>query len=121
VLPSLIPGKNEYTGSSIEREIAKANKQFPKQIDAETRINNVAAGPGKLITYNYTLINHQAVDLDADKFQKAMADKIKQETCRNRETQPYIKNGYSIAYSYKGNDGNPVATVTVVPDDCGNL
>jgi hypothetical protein len=121
MLPSSLSGTQIFSGNSLEREIAKANKQFPKQIDSETRIDSVAVGPGKLIIYNYTLVNYSADDVDSDKFQEALAARVRQETCRNRETRPYIRKGYSIAYSYNGKNGNPVATMTVAPEDCGGI
>jgi hypothetical protein len=44
---------------------------------------------------------------------------IKHDACRSPELQPLLKKGISIAYAYHGNDGTPIATITLTPAECG--
>ncbi|HEY6871278.1 MAG TPA: hypothetical protein VI298_00995 [Geobacteraceae bacterium] len=119
MLPSVMPSSSESVEARLEREAEIANKKFPQQLDADTRIDSVKAGPGKLFTFNYTLINYAGNAVSEEKLREAMADKVKKEACGSKVLQPFIQKGVSIGYSYVGNDGSPVTTITVSPSDCG--
>ncbi len=119
-LPRSWPTAEENVQAMIDREVARANKEFPKEIDPETRIDNVTAGPDKLITINYTMLKHPASEIDADRFGGELKDKVRQETCTDGKLEPLLKKGVSVAYAFNGNDGLPITTITIAPADCGN-
>jgi hypothetical protein len=119
MLPSVMPDLSENIEARLEREAENANKKFPRQIDADTRVDSITAGPGKMLTFNYTMLNYPGSAIDEGKFREAMADKVRKEACASTGLQPFIREGVSIGYSYVGNDGIPLTTLVVSPSDCG--
>jgi len=66
------------------------------------------------------MLKHPASEINADDFSNALKDKVKQETCRDKMLQPFVKKGVSVAFAFNGNDGLPIATITIAPADCGD-
>lgn len=120
-LPSVMPGHEDIENieKRLEREAQAASGDLPKNIDADTRIDRIAAGPGKKLTLSYTLIKYRASEMDEGKFREVMAEKLKSQACGSSELRPFIREGVSIDYSYNGNDGNPLTIITVTQTDCG--
>ena len=48
--------------AATAREI---NKKLPMMVGTETRLDSTTAGPGRILAYNYTLVNYSASQLDA--------------------------------------------------------
>ena len=61
-------GKAIATPESIEQALRKmsdqVNKQMPKVIDRDTRLDNIVAGPGARFSYNYTITSASSRDVD---------------------------------------------------------
>src|SRR5262245_16288193 len=54
---------------SLAQVAGELNKSLPVQVDAETRLERIEAGPGREVLYRYTLVNYAIVPtLDAPYF-----------------------------------------------------
>jgi hypothetical protein len=106
--------------SRLERLAARAGKELPRTVNENMRIDNVIAGPGKVLTYNCTLLKYNAGRINAARFRENMEGEIRKNVCSSSELKHFIDEDVRVAYAFSGNDGNPVVTVTVDPEDCRN-
>jgi hypothetical protein len=98
---------------------SKLNEAMPMMVDKETRLDNVL-GLGSNLTYNYTIVNYDAKDLDfailKEKLERTMINK----TCTSK-FRNLIDWGVTAVYSYSGKDGIVIGEIRVAPSDCKAL
>jgi hypothetical protein len=95
------------------------NRSVPVMIDAETELLPSTAGYAMLV-YNYRLVKYSVRQLDHQKFAAGAKQKIVQAACNRPETRDgFLKEGVTLRYSYFDKDKQHIATVEVVPADCG--
>ena len=98
---------------------AEINRSVPVMIDAETELLPSTAGYAMLV-YNYRLIKYSAHQLDHQKFAAGARQKIVQGACNRPETRDgFLKEGVTLRYSYFDKEKQHIATIDVVPADCG--
>jgi hypothetical protein len=70
----LIPSCDNNMGeeASIEAEVAMINKNCPKMLDEETRLEKVVFTKPALIVYNYSLVNVSRQNVDTAQFRMAL-------------------------------------------------
>ena len=103
----------------LDRVAAEINRSVPVMIDQETELMPAAGAPGMLI-YNYRLVNVSFAQLDHNKFAAGAKERLKQGVCSRPETRDdFLKKGVTLRYSYFDKDKQHIATVDVVPSDCG--
>lgn len=112
---------SEYLSGTSSADIAKiasreVNKKMPMMIDAETRIDSTSAGPGGHVTYNYTLINYSAADLNALTLSR-LEDKVTRVTCEQK-TENLLAKKISLQFRYRSSDGLLVKDFTIYPRTC---
>ena len=95
------------------------NKNLPMMIDRDTQWDSSLAGPGKMLSYNYTLVNHSAAQIDGTQFAKNVRKPLTKTICTNPATQIFPQNGVLLNFNYYDNTRNLIARVKVTPDDCG--
>ena len=96
------------------------NKQCPMTIDSETRLDNVAALPGKTLQYNYTLVNYAKGQLTADQIasvQSSMSTTIKNSIKSTSDLKTLRDYKTTFKYVYKSSDGYELFSITVAPAD----
>jgi hypothetical protein len=109
------PRSQEFLG----RIAAEINRSVPVMIDQETELMPAAGAPGMLI-YNYRLVNVSVAQLDHSKFATGAKERLKQGVCNRPETRDdFLKKGVTLRYSYFDKDKQHIATVDVMPADCG--
>ncbi len=93
-----------FGGGSVEQQLeeaaAKANLQLPQQLDEVTRCERVEAGPGKRMSYIYTL----SVDFDNDQ-QKLLTEQATQRALVDPNLQPAFSAGVTLWYKYYDKSG----------------
>lgn len=108
----------EEINSALIKTCNEANKELPKKIDNETRIDSLSAG-NKKMTYHYTVLSGRAVDFDHFKFSEIMTTRLSTAACNSDDLKPVFRAGITVSYDYKGFDGLPIATIDVTPSQCG--
>ena len=110
---------------SIKRRLAEiagqANQAAPANIDSNTRLDGARAGPGLKLTSTYTLVNAEAEGINATTFETKLAPVVKKGSCENPDLRPLIDQGVVVVLEYRGNDGNPIGTVSINHDTCTAL
>ena len=121
LLPTSAGALVESVESRLERLVARVGKDFPRTVNESMRIDTVTAGPGKVLTYNCTLLKYPAARINAVRFRENMEGAVRKSVCADGELKRFIDEDVTVAYAFSGNDGSPVATITVDPGACRSL
>lgn len=105
--------------AALRELVQKMNATMPMVLDSSTRIDNLVAGPGVRFTYNYTITAGPASMYEPSAVAEHIRTTIKAGVCTHPDMQVFWKNGVTIGYSYRGNDGAFVAKQDITPRDCG--
>jgi hypothetical protein len=113
--------KQENLKYVLETASQDYNKQLPKEIDINMRLEKITVEPDNLLTFHITEISRPSSAINKDTFRTSMTPRIRKDVCEkvNGKPFPFMKDGASIAYSYSGKDGNEITTIIITPDDCG--
>jgi hypothetical protein len=110
---------------SLERKLAEiagqANQAAPANIDPNTRLDGARAGPGLRLTTTYTLVNAESDGINSTTFAAKLIPVVKTASCKNPDLRPLIDQGVVVVLEYRGNDGNPIGTLSINRDTCGAL
>lgn len=99
----------------------QANQAAPADIDPDTRLDGVRAGPGLRLTSSYTLVNAKSQGVDGATFQTKLTPGIKSASCSNSELRPLIDQGVVVVLEYRGLDGAPIGTVSINRETCSAI
>ena len=111
--------KNELLiNKKISELIKSENKNLPRMVDNETRLDTVTAGSSTQIIYSYTLPNYAASAVSSDWVATAGKTKVTKGVCTDVELQPLLLSGVSLIYVYKGNDDVYINQFQVSKPDC---
>lgn len=94
------------------------NQRLPMMIDSNTQWDSTFAGPGKILGYNYSLVNYSATQIDGSQFAKQIRPSMVDLVCNDPATQIFPENGVSIEFNVYDNTRNLVTRLKVVPSDC---
>lgn len=94
------------------------NQSLPMMVDEDTRWDSSFAGPGKTLSYKYTLVNYSANQIDGRQFAKNIRTPLTDSICKNPATQVFPENGVLLNFNYYDNTRNLIATVKITPNDC---
>ena len=107
---------------AVERRLseiaAQANQAAPANIDPETRLDGVKAGPGLKLTSMYTLVNPESEGVDSTNIGAKLTPVVTSGSCKNPDLRPLIDQGVVVVLEYRGLDGKPIGTVSVNHDAC---
>jgi hypothetical protein len=110
---------------SLTRRLAEiagqANQAAPATVDSDTRLDGARAGPGLKLTSMYTLMNAESNGINSTTFEAKVAPIVKSASCDNAELRPLIDQGVVVVLEYRGNQGNPIGTISINRDTCGAL
>ena len=94
------------------------NSSLPMMIDEDTQWDSSYAGPGKMLTYSYTLMNYSASQIDGSIFANNIKSNLTNTICTTPATQIFPDNGVMLNFHYYDNSRNLIARVNLAPDDC---
>lgn len=110
----------QRSGSTEEKLVQTSkdlNARLPLNVDSDTRWDTTVPGPGKCLTYCYTLINVSKSEIDPGK----VTAKIKPKLLLNYRTSPDMKlfreNRVTLRFMFKDKLGETVTLIEVSPDD----
>jgi hypothetical protein len=99
-------GENPSSVASLNRLAAEINRGVPLMIDKETELLGAAGTEGMLIY--------------AARFAAGAKERVSQGACSRPETRDdLLKPGVTLRYSYFDKDKQHIATIDVLPADCG--
>lgn len=94
------------------------NQSLPMMIDQDTQWDSSLAGPGKKLSYNYTLVNYSVDEIDGIEFARSIRQPIADSICTNPATQIFPENGVLLNFNYYDFAHNLIARVEILPSDC---
>jgi hypothetical protein len=94
------------------------NSSLPLMLDENTRWDSSSAGPGKTLSYNYTLVNTSAKDVYSSVFVSNIRKTITNDICKTPASQTFSDNGVSLNFNYYDRSHNLITKVEVDPKDC---
>ncbi len=95
----------------------KINEGLPYMTDDGTRWDHVQAGPGKKLTFSYTLVKLTKSEINSDGLPAFLAD-VKAKTCAVGDTKEAMEKGVAIAFEYRDKEQRPIVKHSVVAADC---
>jgi hypothetical protein len=106
---------------SVDRNLlsasAEMNKRCPIFIDKDTRLDSTAAGPGKRLTYHYSLVNFTVEQIQIEHFLSVLTPQIMNNVRTNPDMKEYRRHKITLVYSYKDKDGKFITNIEVKPGD----
>ncbi len=93
------------------------NKNCPIMVDSETRLDNVISLPGKIIQYNYCIINFVKSDIDTLQLKTALEPNITNLLKTNPQTKQLRDNDVIFNYLYKDKNNEYICQISVTPEE----
>ena len=69
----------------------------------------------------YTLVNSEANGINGTTFEAKVAPIATKASCDNPDLRPLIDQGVVVVLEYRGNQGNPIGTISIDRDTCNAL
>ena len=102
---------------TLVRISSELNKSLPAMMDRETRLDSTLAGPGKRLTYFYTLVNYSRGDLDTSQVQQVLRPRLLANYKSNEQMKDLRDGNVELHYQYKGKGGEFLFELVVAPRD----
>lgn len=118
ILPSPAQAEINNISELLVETANMMNQSLPMMIDQDTRWDSSFAGPGKMLSYKYTLVNYSASQIDGVQFANNIRNPLTETICSNPATQIFPDNGVLLNFNYYDNSRNLIARVKVAPGDC---
>lgn len=96
------------------------NSRLPRRVNSELRLDETRAGPGRVFTSFFTLLDHTPDTLGQQK-REAILDADTRSTCGSRDLKPLLDAGVSIVHHYRSSAGNDVLTLTLTAQSCASI
>jgi len=116
LLLSLSFSAHAVTDGELKEAAAAVNQQAPMMVDEETRLDGADSG-NQSLTYNYTLVNYAADELDGEKFAEALQPTLLKAGCD--ALRPLLSQGVTVHYVYRGKNKGAIASLVLTAKDCG--
>lgn len=107
--------------NSVEEKLVQTSKnlnaRLPLNVDSETRWDTTVPGPGRCLTYCYTLINVSKKEIDPAELTAKIRTKLLLYYKTNPEMKLFRDNRVTVHYLFKDKLGETVTSIDVTPDD----
>ncbi len=111
--------RSDVTVEDALRQTANLmNRSLPMMVNKRTRLDNAAPGPGKRLTYYYTLVSYSSVDVTIQELKDAMWPTLRTSVCTDPQSHFLLQQGVQLVYHYKGSDGGYIGDFALNPSDC---
>lgn len=101
---------------AILKAVSELNKSCPIMVDQQTRLDNAIALPGKVLQYNYTLVNWYKDSIDVQAFEQYMKPVLINLVKTSPNLKIYRDHNATLSYSYKDKNGVFVDLIPITPD-----
>jgi hypothetical protein len=109
--------KSEQLHEKLTKMAVGLNKNNPKMLDADTRLDKVMTSNERFI-YNYTLMNATSGKLNFDTLAPKLKLQFAKRLCATTGWNALLEEGARVEYFYSGSDGKPIGKVIVTSSDC---
>jgi len=100
-------------------ETAKLQKKsLPVMVDDVTRWDDAIAGPGRNWTYMYTIVVPESKNLNNQKINDYLGNKLRNSVCIQKEMELFVENDVKLKYIYHDLEGNLIGKVDFNAGDC---
>ena len=114
------PGtENMNVDETLVKMSEKMNRTMPQVVDASTRLDKVSAERGQRFSYHYTMLDVQGKDVNTADFYKTFRPALQKKVCADENLKMFFRNRITVAYDYRGKDGQEIGKLVFVPKDCG--
>ena len=96
--------------------LAELNRQTPKMVDENTRLDSAVAISGKKLAFNYTLVNEHTAQID-DMSRMLLEDSVIQQTC-NEQDKNLLSHNIEMFFRFKNAYGMLVDEFFIKPHTC---
>lgn len=103
--------------SWINQVVSEMNKGLPALVDDQTRLDKVEAGDGLLIIFRYTFVNASGGEVNIDRLRNNHFPVLLARGCQDLRVG--IGLGIAHRFTFSGNDGAHVDSLTVDGRSCG--
>jgi len=103
--------------SQLIKVANEINKNCPIMVDQVTRLDNTMAGPGNSIAYNYTLVNHEATELNIESIKEYITPILINMVKTSEEMKSFREIKVSLKYNYRDKSGVFLFSVLINPED----
>ncbi|MDQ9172287.1 hypothetical protein Q8A64_17900 [Oxalobacteraceae bacterium R-40] len=108
-------GIDEVLNQLSEQE----NRQLPRMVNAEMRLDKTVAQPGKHFIRQYTLLNGASAESNRTQFDTVIMPDLKNAMCHDQNVTMLLKNGVAVTYQYQSDDAQPIGSIELAPPACG--
>ena len=112
----LFRGNNDFD-TELMAAASELNKQCPMMVDKDTRLDNAMGGPGKVFTYNYTLINHSLAQLNIPDLQAYLRPRLIANAESSADMKSFRDNSVTLVYRYNDKDNKSAFEVRITPEE----
>lgn len=116
-------GESDDGSRNLDQTLANVsahlNRSAPLTLDADTRLDRVTSGPGRRLSYHYTLTSVQSKAIKRAEFQKIIREPLQAKLCSSKEMRGFLVRGVTISYDYLSIDGNRLGAARFTASDCG--
>jgi len=114
-----IAGYKQAEVNAIDVAVANSNKELPKMIDEETRMDLASINQkSKYYSLSFTLVNLLVSEIDIGILNDNFEQSIKPSTCGIQQFQLFFSEGYTINYVYKDKNGKFISQYSITPKEC---
>jgi hypothetical protein len=112
--------ENPRSLESLRRVAAELNRSVPVMIDKETELLT-AEGAEEMLIYEYRLVGYSLSQFDPSQFATKIKPGVTRNACHRAETrEEFLNRGITLRYAYFDKDKQHIATIDVLPSDCGS-
>jgi hypothetical protein len=116
---------NASNPSFAEKQLRDAaeevNKDAPRMVDAQTRLDRAEVDFGMTFTYEYTLMNLHKLELGSarvEQFQREVRRRLRVSACEENKLAGLLQMASAVRFVYRDRDGLELATVAITRSDC---
>lgn len=104
--------------TQLARIAEQANRSPLRSVNSDLRFERAVAGPGLLLTYDYTLVHLRSTQIQPGAFETRFAVPFVKIACSNAAIESMLARNIVIRYQFRGTDGQSVGTVSVERSAC---
>ena len=118
-LPTSVKAQSEDISAILVQTADMMNANLPTMIDEDIQWDSSVAGPGKILSYNYTVFNYDSTKIDTEQFSDNIHGFLVDTVCTAPVTKILPENGVLLNFNYYDSEHELITKVQVPPSDCG--
>ena len=118
VLNGSCSGREHSSGTHpLELAADRFNASCPRMVDADTRLDSGFFVPESTFQFDYTLVNHEAANIDAAALASYLKPRIRSNVRVNQEMKVQRDHQVTMVFHYRDRNGVFVTRVELAPEE----